>query len=416
MKRPALLAAGASALLLVTSLPVLSAADEPAPFVRTAAAGALELAIDGDAVTVTYLTQDGEEDLAPDPASAALTLRRGDRCQVDTGALDGLLSIGVESPTSSTVGLVNNGLGTWDRNNCNTENGRLEDGEGLVLSLGDLFGADVAIGGGLLDIEGKFGADLELTGTYAGMTVLDTVADLTGDASDNGADSGSSDNTAVALDIDGAVDTLRLTPTSDDGRGTVSLEGGGDYDTPDENRTVLELVRYESFEYAFGCGDTVTEDQGQLGLGDVTSATLTRYDDETDCRPIGVDLSEDDGLLLRKTTTDVDGGDQDPALRLQLTWRVELDGRTVEEVRAELGREIDLLDGSPVSNVEYCSTNNDAGDVLGDDYDPMDLTTAARSDKPNGVPWCLLTETQTVVDGYLVQVQVYDGAGDPRFF
>ena len=30
------------------------------------------------------------------------------------------------------------------------------------------------------------------------------------------------------------------------------------------------------------------------------------------------------------------------------------------------------------------------------------------------VPWCLVSNTETLVDGKIVQVQLYHGKGDPR--
>jgi|GEM_PF-6515947 len=425
MKRPTLFAAGASALLLLASLPVLSSAETPEPFEQQQDVGHLELATSDTGVTVTRFDADGVQ-----VGDEVVPVGQRERCEVS--GLGSLLSIAPMSTANGpapSLGLVSNGLGTRDKNNCSTDNGRVEVGQSLLLELGSRFdGTAVQIGGARLDIEGKFGADLRVRGLVGVDGVYSAVFPL-GESSDNGPDAGSADNIPVdVLDGDGdpvAVDALELSPTV----GTISLEGGGDFDVPAANVTRIDLVVADTFEYSLGCGGTVTEDEEALGQDTETGvfgATLTRYDNETDCNPIGVDLSEEDGLLLRKTTTDAAGVEQDPALRLRLTWRVSLEDATgaplpVSDVQDELGREIDLLDGTGINDVQYCSENNDVDDggesvALSPDYDPMSLGTAHRAKSPNDVPWCLLTEYQVVVDGYLVQVQVYDGAGDPKFF
>lgn len=386
-------------------------------FVEQADAGTLTLASDdGDTLTLTYEDADGSL-LAEESA----TLRNRDKCLVPTGDFT-LLDIAV---TGGDVGLVSNGLGSRESNNCSTGNGRLEVGQTLTLTLGDGLPADVRVDDAVLDLEGKFGADARVVTLLGTAAAGDDVVDLEGDASDNGADAGAADNTHAAIGAAGdttddfTVLQLSVEDAAGDGRGEVALEGGGDWDLPADTRTVFNLVRVTGYEYALDCGDTVT-DVGDPDFGDTESGaeaySLTRYSandsdatgTEGSCDPIGADLSSDgDGVLFRKTTTDSDGDEQDPTTRLTLTWHVplyEADGvtpRSTEDVEADLAREIDLLDGNGSAPVQFCLANNDTGGLL------------APATKPADTPWCLLDESISVGNGYAVQVQVYDGSGDP---
>ncbi len=175
---------------------------------------------------------------------------------------------------------------------------------------------DVVVDWALLDVEGKFGADLGVVGTLSGVTTLDEVEPLAA-GSDNGADAGALDNTDVTVgttEPGDDFDVLNLAVVSDDGRGEFALEGGGDHDSPEGHRSIFHLVHRIDYEYALGCGDTDTNsrDSGDDDtFGDAesgaTTYTVTRYDTDTDekgepCAPIGADLSSDgDGVLFRKT-------------------------------------------------------------------------------------------------------------------
>lgn len=389
-----------------------------APFVERTPAGTLTLATGAETLTLTYRDPDGNP--VAGVADAEHALRKKDRCSLDTTRFEALLDIEVIGGSGLGVGLVSNGLGSRASDTCSTSSGRIESGQSLQLTLA--LPGGIVVDHAVLDVEGKFGAGLAATGTLFGEATLSSTGISLAGGNDNGADAGALDNTDVTLGTPGPeddFDVLTLSAVSDDGRGEIALEGGGDHDTPDAKRSVFHLVQLTGYEYALGCGDTVDDD---LGDGDdLTGATLTRYAD-TDaygeanpCDPIGADLSSDaDGVLFRKTTVDAAGDEQAPTTRLTLTWRVELyesDGTTPRptgEVETELARQIDLLDGAGLQDVQFCLADNDTVDA---DGDPV-LASATR---PDDLPWCLLDETIELRDGYLVQIQVYDGSGDPRW-
>jgi hypothetical protein len=421
-------------------------------FIERVDAGRLEIATDPDqSLTVTRFDADGDLLGAP----IEIRLRNRDKCEVDTAALAQLISF--ETIGFVDLGLVSNGLGSRTSNNCGSANGRLGDGESLRLSLGtDFDGSGILIDRAELDIEGKFDSDLTVT---ADVPLFDGAgAAITGpvplsSASDNGNDSGPSDNVTIEVftSADADASSVTISPSTSDGRGEISLEGGGDYPVPADHRTVLWLTQENTFEYDFDCGDVETETAEDLGAPtapgiDADSprqVTIVRYDDDgagpTDiCLPIGADLSADDlGVLLRKTTADASGDEQTPQIRIELIWAVRQDSASLAD---DLEREIDLdgdgtlFDFEPATPcLSYAPQTppasgpfgvvDDDGDGLDGFLDPDYPGFAAHpldGRFPSGeLPWCLIVDERTpsTIDGVpvILQRQVWDGRGDPRW-
>ena len=85
------------------------------------------------------------------------------------------------------------------------------------------------------------------------------------------------------------------------------------------------------------------------------------------------------------------------------------------EVQARLAREIDY-DAEGADDfviVQWCSS-------FVENLPPVDGVRSFTVDMPptigpsaDDVPWCLVSDTQTLVDGNVMQTQVYYGQGDP---
>ncbi len=151
-------------------------------------------------------------------------------CSLDDVLTEGpLLSV---SPGSGRdkLGFGKNGIGVSgkkDKNGTKCADVDFEFGQSLVVSLGSAVGVAVRAD---LDLEFKFGGDVEVKAFVGGIDGESVDVDTNGgpsDASDNGPDSGDGDNYRVMVEsatATDAFDTLVLTATS----GSFSLEGGGD--------------------------------------------------------------------------------------------------------------------------------------------------------------------------------------------
>lgn len=439
-----------------------------AGFLERVPAGTLVMGTDpGGTLRVTWYDSEGAPvDVDGSPATVQIDLQKRDKCLVDTEQLATLLTIeGVSDDQGAfDVGLVSNGLGSRESNNCSSSNGRLDDGQSFRLSLGSLFAeSGIVIDRALLDIEGKFSSLLSFTATdAAGDEVFSEAAHVLSSDSDNGADAGADDNVDVLVGVAGPADdfdTLTISPTSDDGRGEIALEGGGDYSVPSEHRTTFWLTQENPFEYDLLCGDDESEDfgdvitpEGELADDYPLQATIVRYDDYVPgsgpingCQPIGADLSDDDlGVLLRKTTASADGTEQNPQVRIELLWIVRADSPTIE---ADLARDIDLDGDGTAFGFEPATTcisytpepapeptdpstfspldpDNDGVDGFIDIDHPGTVVHPTDSRFTGGIlPWCLVLDERTptviTVAGeaipVIIQRQVWDGEGDPRW-
>lgn len=456
---------------------------EPTPFVEREQFGTLELITDPDGgLSIHFVDADG----TGDPVD--LTPRRGDRCEVVTGdasrdTLDQFLDLEVVSVTIGTdgipdtssfaeppaLGLVSNGIGSREQNNCNQNNGRIEPGQGIAIALGsDPRFENVVFDYGFLDIEGKFGADIYGETSLAGERVGIPVEDPLGGLNDNSPDSGSSDNFYVpvgtAPGLPGVVGTLgdagddfdrlvimpvletsETTYTID--KGELALEGGGDFGDG-TNRTVFNLVTSQTFEYNVVCvGPTddpfgINTDGTVKGIvetseeidwfpvgsdAEPTKARVFRYfgyehtngvyedtlgdgypDPKAICDPIGANLSADGpGVLLEPS-------DESAFFRVELTWIVPA-ADVNDASDPAFDRTIDVDgegDGLP-KPARYCEGFGPSSGTINpaSTFEPTDPGVADHvligPNGPEFVPWCVLSDVRElkVIDNVDVIVQ-----------
>lgn len=464
-------------------------------------AGDLILATEpGGGIRVSWVL-DGVEQLS---ASGTID-QQTTKCKVTVPGLADLLDVRVITPsTRDSVGLVDNGLGSRSQNNCNRANGRLEDGERLSVALGSAFPGNVVIDWAQLDVEGKHGASLTAT-TYTSRTGDQGAIryrDIPlGNGNDNPSDNGGSDNDYVPIsgalvrDTDDMVtevvwptevappgsptadDFLRieLTPSSDDQRGDISLEGGGDYASTgqsEEFRTIFHLAR-SGHEYLLACWvdgapnadgsvEYVSESVDTDGDWDLTEQDLIetvdypkrlsvfRYANSDPTKPCtlqveGTTTNDTIGASISADAVDsgsaIDAGvllaldESNAFLRVQLVWIVPY-SVVVAEGDDAFVRTIDLDgDGTAFAPVpgEYCESfvgGEDAAWPASADPGTAVHRVAETDELGNDVivPWCILTDsrelTQIDPDGpggsdpvdVVIQTQVWDGQGDPKWY
>ena len=481
----ALLAGGIAALATVSSVgPVAQEEIEPAsagfaPYIGQLDQGRIELVTEpGRKLSIAYFD---EADAETAVTSITYDPKRNEKCQIDPAktTVDGttLLDISLKYYTDDStagatgtvsdhddprIGLVDNGLGSYEQDNCNQSNGRLEPGEAFEIRLGDHFTADTFVNWVELDIEGKFGASFEAITDAQGQT--DWFRSL-GNSSDNAADAGATDNNIVAVGAADTADdnfrTIVIAPVSTDGRGELALEGGGDFDAAvsADHRSVFYLSEQVEYEYTLVCeaetdlytpngdgtvkGVIETPDEPDwlpvVGSAEPTQARLFRYYgyEHTDghygegeyptpkesCDPIGANLSADEpGVLLEPS-------DDSAFLRVELTWVVPADAiNGTSDPR--LDRTVDL-DGPGTlfgpEPAQYCERFGPSGatSAPASTFDASDPGVADHVlvDPDGGpsefVPWCVISDVRelTEIDGVdvIVQTQVWDGIGDPMW-
>jgi hypothetical protein len=397
----AALATAAGATLV---LPGGASGDDTPEFLQRIPAGHLSLAT----------APDGSGSLSRHDADGALVetidFDINDKCKLlNATELGGLLNIAPVG--SAAIGLVNNGLGVRTKNTCSPTNGRLDQGQAFIMTLGAALQSDsLVIDYAELDIEGKFGASLISTTDANAPEIIALSA-----SSDNGPDSGPNDNNAIPIgtsEPDNDFVQLRIEPVAD-GKGEIGLDGGGDYQVPADHTSIFHLVQIGEFEYSVDCGDTFAE----FGTGMVQDITFVRNDNEgavagDECLPIGASINGDStGVQLGKTTTAAEGTPQAVQARLGITWLADGSSPNVED---ELLREVDFLDGSGFQPVPYCVSY--IPDPLADPaLGALDPDHPGTVTFPANTPWCLISDQRVLSGGLIVQTQIYSGAGDPNW-
>ncbi len=314
------------------------------------------------------------------------------------------------------LGLVTGGLGVRQKNTCSSAEGRVGGTEQITVALGAAFDDDVFVTAVELDVEGKFDADLAVS-----LDGAPPLARALLNSSDNGPDAGISDNDRVLVSTaQPDVHPFRSLTLSAAG-GEIALEGGGDASyarylsegkvgplgtSSSTADTILRLVRIRDFADDLSCDETRTA--AVIG-GSADAATINRLDNlegaET-CEDVGVTFEiTDDGVLLDKGTTGLDSGaPQAVHAIVDIVW-------TAQAAAVPLpAREINFDPADPAGweVVQWCTS-----------WDPVTQTAVhpPDADFPGGVlPWCLVDEhVELQGDGTVVQVQRYDGAGDPMW-
>jgi hypothetical protein len=361
-----------AAAVFTAAAPHATAVDPP-PY---SGEGVLRLHLSGTAGTVTLENEDGVV------ATQHIT---SNRCKVSSSGAR-LLTF---SPSTADVGVVSSGLGVRTKNNCNTDSGRIAVGQSLTVTLGPDFSNTVEITEARMDIEGKFGAQLQvaLDGEHFDTFSLST-------SSDNGPDSGPGDNTRVTIGPEqeaGPFQSITLSPSV----GAVSLEGGGDYSSSvGPNDTFFSV----DSEFADDLSCLETRPAALFG-GSALDASITRLDNENNCEDIGINFEIlDEGVLLEKTGEGLETGALQP-VRAQVTiYWTPFTPTTPDADWREINFTPDDVDAWV--DVQWC---------LGQDENGL-------WEHPADTPWCLISDYSVLnEDGDIEQVQVYDGAGDPMW-
>jgi hypothetical protein len=336
--------------------------------------GVLRLHLSGTAGAVTF-EREGEV-VARQTISST-------RCEVKSTGPE-LLTF---TPSVGKVGVVSSGLGVRTKNNCNTDNGRIRVGQWLKVELGADLDTGMAITEARMDIEGKFGAQLNVALNDVEFATLPISS-----SSDNGPDSGPGDNSQVIVGPAEGADpfqSITLSPSV----GAVSLEGGGDYSpTPGLHDTVFILD--SDWADALDCGQTLPA--AEIG-GSALTAEITRLgnEDQQTCDVIGVNFEIlDEGVLLEKTGIGLNSDElQDVRAEVTIYWT------PFTPVSPTPWRQINYTPDDPNTwvNVQWCQTQVD-----GHWTHPTEA-------------WCLVSDESILKDGKVEQVQVYAGSGDPMW-
>jgi hypothetical protein len=372
----------------------------------------------------------------------AIDLAVSKRCRV-TNLHDGsnpvsqLLDIRVNRSTTTPVYLVENGLGTGASDGCKTGNGRISDGDSITFAAGSLIPASTRFLSTSVNVEGKFSVD-----TLSWST---TDADDSGEfdlvnASDNGSDSGNNDNDQVAITPASPFRSISFSPISADDRGQVAIDTGGDGGVPGSRSTVFQLGA--SYEYAVNCGQEQVEQGPPQGIDTIDQVKFLRLQNghkaDGECDLIGVSIAfesnqitengEDrDVAVVDHTLASAAGVFQDPRARVTIVWKVALNegaaARTQTELDIELDREV-IYEGVAAQPVTYC-TSYGAQDPqqLGVPLSPTQplvpndvYSDGGAAAHPAGQPWCLLSDSRVISGDFIIQTQVLDVYGDPKFF
>lgn len=367
---------------------------------------------------------DAQDELVP--GTAVDFSLAGCRVQNRT-ALATLLDI-TTTPHDPDMFLVDNGLGfRTTSGNCSKSNGRVSEGETLVITAGpgfEFIRAD-------LNIEGKFNADLRYSVGDAPVVVgdLEHLADLQSDGGDNGPDSGTSDNTLVTIASDEPFTTITLSPDSaDDDRGQISLENGGDSADPASWGSRFYLGR--TYDFGIDCDGPPVVVPGPADTTIESVTFLRGLNKDGTCQAIGLDIDfetklEDgeprDVVSIDPSLVSVLGNPQDIRARVSITWvlpRSDAGGlRSADDIELELDRQIEYPGFAPQS-LSYCAS----ADLAAGAGDPPDLMQVADydvvspDDQPAVPAWCMLSDERVLAGDTIVQTVVLDVGGDPKFF
>ncbi len=308
-----------------------------------------------------------------------------------------LLTFTPTAPSNPSVQLPSNGLGVESGSNCGVPAGFVSRNQTLTVGLGsDIKAIDstIRIESATLEIERRSSASLKWTTTNypTGTKTTATVSSTTDTFS---ATIGATGNfTHVQIEPEGGHPQQR----------GVSLKGA-----------TFDLISDPEFEDDVPC-------EGEVGTGVVIGGAATSADfyrglndgaeSSADCDDIGVTLQILEGsVLLNKGTTGLTTSDeQNVNATLTINWApvVHPDGPNHPDVSEVLSREINLTPDDP-------DTYEDVLWCLSAQYDEEGDLIVESVEHPIGVPWCLVSNEETLVGGAILQVQVYHGSGDPSW-
>jgi hypothetical protein len=399
--------------------------------------GSATTTIKGDAGVILLSTGPNEGDnwvrYFADPAGPNLNVNEFDkeqpirlvRCEVVT---DGSILAIEQTGGRQGLGLVSNGLGTRDKNNCATANGQVGVSGALSLELGSEF-ADPSFAVDLveIDVEAKQDADLNY-GLDGGPN---TLIDLNNSASDNGPDAGTGDNEIVSIGSEDGFRSVTFSATGNS-KALISIEGGGDgvlaggteRANLGVNQSLFRLVTTRTWDGELDCGGLATagDSTGATSDGPAESAVLARGDDtksDEPCELIPYTFQiEDDNVFF-----DYEDNGEGNRFLVRIDWDPGLYSPLAP----------------PIRNVDYYNDGVDdyvpgvactgSDDTLGEgpsiDFDythPVSTATdpiadGTGSDFADGtdVPVCLAGEKMVLTSAGWQQTQWWDVTGDPRW-
>jgi hypothetical protein len=310
--------------------------------------------------------------------------------------------------SGASVQIPGNGIGVESGQNCGTPAGLLGPGEKLEMSLGTFAAYDingVTVGSAALEIGRSTSADpRNLKVSFDSATTESTFPVAVG---------------VSTVQVGEFTSSITIRSTANQNSRGLSLRG----------ETSFALVAPIPYADAVFCSDEPVPAEDVASTGPAAQeATFTRGDNnapnggvtQEGCEDIGVTLQiDEDGVFLDKGTVGIfTGTPQDVNATLGITW-VPLD--PVDEV-AELDREINFFpdEGGPFDTfvpVQWCVSSEivvfDGRETLTAVHPavPTELVGAFDDGK---VPWCLVSNEETLTDEGIVQVQLYHGKGDPR--
>lgn len=318
---------------------------------------------------------------------------------------------------SKGLGLVDNGFGTRDKNNCATGNGQIAIGEQVTIGIGSYFEDDVRISRVEVDIEGKQNADLVYSadGVPAPFVPIDA-------ASDNGPDSGANDNDIIEIDFAlSPIETISFEPFGNS-KALISVEGGGDGDlpgtTPDSirdslgvNQTLFALTSSRSFDGVLDCNQSRTLSDGPAGDGIAESITVFRGPND----PLKAETCISEVYYtLNISSTEVffdfyDVDNQGAEFFVTIEWTA-----GINPVAPPI-RFVDYEDDGLFESGRAC------GLVTGGTYSDPPLTTddyvhPTTDDYPDGVPACLAYHELVPTAAGWQQIQTWHVIGDPKWY
>lgn len=328
------------------------------------------------------------------------------------------------------IGLVSNGFGTRDKDNCATGNGQIGRADTLTLALGSRFdNLSVAIDLVEIDIEGKQNADLH----YSLDGGPDELFNLVNPASDNGPDSGTGDNEIAVIASEDGFREITLSATGSR-KALISVEGGGDGDlvVPDTerarlgvNQSLFRVVTTRTWDGELLCGDpAVAAGTDPASDGPAESGALVRGDDddtkaEEPCELIPYTFQiEDDNVFF-------DYGDNGEGNRFLV--RIDWDPGTYSPLAPPV-RTVDYYNDGVDDYVPgvACTAGDDApGEEPSIDSSYTHPVSTTAEPIPDGefsyfannieVPVCLAGEHMVLTSAGWQQIQWWDVKGDPRW-
>ncbi len=342
--------------------------------------------------------------------------------------------------TTSAMSYYGGDLGVYSASSgCNANAGKVSLGQTMTITPGTLLTGQSFLSA--YPVVGQHNqAGLAWTAKKGGTVVLPGTNALLGPAY-SGNSSASNDNTVVPINPTNTsttpatyhpFDTVTLTPTGANANAIIDLSPG---DTATDTPSIFNLGQAE--DYTVDCSGHNTVTAASNGSQTIDWASFARQPNgynpakNPECKLIGVTLqvqpsqamiggSLRDVVLVDNTTTAADGTPQQVRAYLTIEWRVPryANGalRPEADIDAQMQRQIDysLTDDTQWQPVQWCGHLTDPSNGAPDPANPPSNLYPLEPEHPAGQPWCLTSDERHMEGDYIIQTQIYHGAGDPR--